>query len=366
MIGNTLRLSFGFIALVASIGLCSCAHAPPEPDTLDESSRDDAAPAAKPASRPGVPAPAAAPTAGEPVPRPGAEATGEGAGSGSFAVAQKLLEANRFEDLLGVFEPDQAQALPPDKKKDLLGMYVEAARRLREKFKDVAFSSLFCERGLLLDPRQVDLMRIQIRNYLSPEMQLVGGAEELAEQLVAVDREDQENQLLRGKVALEQGKYDVAVEWLTRAARSGREQNSPAVQEAWKLLDEAKGHQEELKSSLSMTKELEAMMARAKAQSAKLPQVEVETPAPETRAKIILYMTRWCRYCAKARDLLKSLKVDFSEKDIEDNPKAMQELVEFARNKGIELRGVPVVRIGDELVLGYNPQRIEALVRSLQ
>lgn len=365
MIGNALKHVWWLLALLACAGLSSCAHAPPEPDTLDESADDDAAPAAKPASKAPSPAPAAAQAPAEPVARPGAEATGEGAGSGSFATAKKLLEANRFEDLLGVFEPDQAQALPPDKKKELLGIYVEAARRLREKFKDIAFSSLFCERGLLLDPRHVELLRFQIRNYLSPEMQLVGGAEELAEQLVAVDGTEQENQLLRGKVALEQGRYEVAVEWLTRAARSGREQNSPAVQEAWKLLDEAKGHQEELKSSLSMTKELEAMMARAKAQAAKLPAGEVELP-PERRSEVVLYMTRWCRYCAKARDLLKSLKVEFKEKDIEDNPRAMQELVEFARGKGIELRGVPVVRIGDELVLGYNPQRIEALVRSLK
>lgn len=365
MIGNALRHSRWLMALLFSTGLGACAHAPPEPDTLDESAEDDGAPVAKSAPKAAPPAPAPAPAPAEPVARPGAEATGEGAGSGSFPIAKKLLEANRFEDLLGVFEPDQAQALPPDKKKELLGIYVEAARRLRDKFKDIAFSSLFCERGILLDPRHVELLRIQIRNYLSSEMQLVGGAEELSEQLVALDGADQENQLLRGKVALEQGRYDVAVEWLTRAARSGREQNSPAVQEAWKLLDEAKGHQEELKSSLSMTKELEAMMARAKAQADKSPPAAAEAP-PERRSEIVLYMTRWCRYCAKARDFLKSLKVEFKEKDIEDNPRAMQELVEFARQKGVELRGVPVVRIGDELVLGYNPQRIEALVRSLK
>jgi glutaredoxin len=232
---------------------------------------------------------------------------------------------------------------------------------------------MYCERGLLLNPNHQGLLRLQIKNYLSHEMNLVGGAEELAVTLVKINAEEQENQLLRGKVAFEQGDYDEAVLWLKKAARSGRLQNSPDIQEAWKLLDMAKGKADELKSSLSMTKELELMMARVKTQAAKGPP---KVPAGDgdgggggdeavdpSGGKVVLYMTRWCKYCAKTRDLLKSLKVKFEEKDIEQNQEAMMELMNMAQAARVEVNGVPVVRIGNTLVVGYNPQRIENLIQ---
>jgi glutaredoxin len=292
-----------------------------------------------------------------------------GSGTVDLQKAQDLLKDNKFEDLLGVFEPGQVDGMTPRERAVLADLFHEAATRLKDRFKNVSFSSLYCERGLMLDPRHQPLLRLQIQNYLHPEMKLFGGAEELADKLLAVDAESAENQLLRGKAAFEQGEYDVAVVWLQKAARVGRRKRGPVIEEAWKLLDLAKGKQQEIKAALSMTRELEAMMARAKKRGVQ-PPAAVEPKPDETvdpsGGGITLYMTRWCGYCRKARSLLKGMNVKFEEKDIERDQSALMEMMRYAEDAGVEVTGVPVLRIGNQMVVGYNPQRIESLVAKIR
>ena len=184
-----------------------------------------------------------------------------------------------------------------------------------------------------------------------------------------IDAESAENQLLRGKAAFEQGEYDVAVVYLKKAARVGRRKRGPVIEEAWKLLDLAKGKQQEIKAALSMTRELEAMMARAKKRGAKLPaprEPEDQDAAGLTGGNVTLYMTRWCGYCRKARNLLQGMNVKFEEKDIEKDQAALMEMMRYAEDAGIEVTGVPVLRIGNQMIVGYNPQRIESLVEQIR
>ena len=299
----------------------------------------------------------------------------EGSGLVDLEKARTLLKGNKYEDLLGVFEPNQVEGMTPEERSLLADLFHEAASNLKNRFKNVSFSSLYCERGLMLAPRHQPLLRLQIKNYLHREMKLLGGAEELAEKLLAVDAESAENQLLRGKAAFEQGEYEVAVVWLKKAARVGRRKRGPVIEEAWKLLDLAKGKQQEIKSALSMTRELEAMMARAKKRGVKLPAAkepqpedgaDAAQPADLSGGSVTLYMTRWCGYCRKARSLLKGMNVKFEEKDIEKDQGALMEMMRYAEDAGIEVTGVPVLRIGSQMVVGYNPQRIESLVAKIR
>lgn len=300
-----------------------------------------------------------------------APAKGASAGSGlvDLEKARELLKNNKFEDLLGAFEPGQVDGMAPGERAILADLFHDAASRLRERFKNVSFSSLYCERGLMLAPRHQPLLRLQIENYLHPEMKLFGGAEELAEKLLAVDAESAHNQLLRGKAAFEQGEYEVAVAWLKKAARVGRRKRGAVIEEAWKLLDLAQGKQQEIKAALSMTRELEAMMARAKKRGANPPaaaEARPEDAAHPSGGSITLYMTRWCGYSRKARSLLKGMKVEFEEKDIERDQSALMEMMRYAEEAGVEVTGVPVLRIGNHMVVGYNPQRIESLVAEIR
>jgi len=64
-------------------------------------------------------------------------------------------------------------------------------------------------------------------------------------------------------------------------------------------------------------------------------------------AKVVMYATAWCPYCARARELLKSKKVDFQVIDIDRDPALRQEMM--ARSNR---HTVPQIFIGDVHVGG--------------
>jgi len=81
----------------------------------------------------------------------------------------------------------------------------------------------------------------------------------------------------------------------------------------------------------------------------------------EKRPDVILYATSWCGYCRKTRQLLKELKADFVEKDIEKDRAAGREFFErFGR------AGVPVIDVGGQVIRGYDHQMIREAVRALR
>lgn len=82
----------------------------------------------------------------------------------------------------------------------------------------------------------------------------------------------------------------------------------------------------------------------------------------DDRPDIILYQTRWCGYCRKARQLLKQLDADFVAKDIERDHAAAREY----REKGQGYRGVPLFDFDGEIVRGYSDRLIRRKVRELQ
>jgi glutaredoxin len=87
--------------------------------------------------------------------------------------------------------------------------------------------------------------------------------------------------------------------------------------------------------------------------------VTAPTPTPARSQRVILYSANWCPWCTKARELLSRLGVAFVERDIDRDPGARAELAAKAGPGA----GVPVVDIGGTLVRGYDPDRIEALLR---
>jgi mycoredoxin len=79
---------------------------------------------------------------------------------------------------------------------------------------------------------------------------------------------------------------------------------------------------------------------------------------------VILYATSWCPYCTKTRLFLRSAQIPFTEFDIEKSPRAYQQY------QHINGRGVPVVKIGPNVVQGFDQnairQAIDALVSARQ
>jgi glutaredoxin 3 len=62
---------------------------------------------------------------------------------------------------------------------------------------------------------------------------------------------------------------------------------------------------------------------------------------------VTLYMSDWCPYCQRARDLLTRKHVVFTEVNVEDEPKFREEMI--ARSNR---RTVPQIFIGDKHVGG--------------
>jgi glutaredoxin 3 len=66
-----------------------------------------------------------------------------------------------------------------------------------------------------------------------------------------------------------------------------------------------------------------------------------------TQPAVTVYLSDWCPYCQRARGLLAQKNVDFSEINVEDDPKLRQEMI--ARSNR---RTVPQIFIGDKHVGG--------------
>jgi glutaredoxin-like YruB-family protein len=66
-----------------------------------------------------------------------------------------------------------------------------------------------------------------------------------------------------------------------------------------------------------------------------------------------LYTTPTCPYCKLAKDFLRERNVEFREVDVSQNREALEEMVQ----KSGQL-GVPVIEIGEKIMVGYNRQRL--------
>ncbi len=82
------------------------------------------------------------------------------------------------------------------------------------------------------------------------------------------------------------------------------------------------------------------------------------SPAADTeRGEVVLYATAWCGYCAKTRELLADLGVEYLEYDIERSEEGRRQ---FEALRG---RGVPVLKVGEQVVYGYDRERMVKLLR---
>lgn len=73
---------------------------------------------------------------------------------------------------------------------------------------------------------------------------------------------------------------------------------------------------------------------------------------------ITIYSTENCSYCLKAKAFFKKIGRDFKEVSMADNPK---EVLEAMNSLGV-VGGFPIIRIGNNVVQGFNPIRIAELL----
>ena len=68
----------------------------------------------------------------------------------------------------------------------------------------------------------------------------------------------------------------------------------------------------------------------------------------KTQAEIIIYLTQYCPYCVRAKSLLNSKQVNYTEIDVGVQPELREEMIQ----KSHGITSVPQIFIGDTHVGG--------------
>lgn len=79
-------------------------------------------------------------------------------------------------------------------------------------------------------------------------------------------------------------------------------------------------------------------------------------PVEQRTNTIVLYSTKTCPYCAKARKQLEAGNVNFVEYFIDTDS------IGAARYKELRARGVPVIEADGQVIHGYNQEIIATLI----
>ncbi len=77
-------------------------------------------------------------------------------------------------------------------------------------------------------------------------------------------------------------------------------------------------------------------------------------------AQVTVYSTTWCAFCKAAKQYFDSKNVKYNEVDIEVDTAAGQKIVEETGQMG-----VPVIRVGKEVIVGFDRPRIDAALAKL-
>jgi glutaredoxin-like YruB-family protein len=77
-------------------------------------------------------------------------------------------------------------------------------------------------------------------------------------------------------------------------------------------------------------------------------------------AKVIVYSTPWCAFCKTEKQYLEHLGVAYTNKDIEEDASAYEELMAKVDNQNT---GVPVTDIDGVIVRGFDRKRIDEVLR---
>ena len=74
---------------------------------------------------------------------------------------------------------------------------------------------------------------------------------------------------------------------------------------------------------------------------------------------VTIYSTTWCAFCKAAKNYFDDKGVAYTEVNVEQDAEAGQQI---AKETG--QMGVPVIRIGKELIVGFDRPKIDAALKT--
>lgn len=77
--------------------------------------------------------------------------------------------------------------------------------------------------------------------------------------------------------------------------------------------------------------------------------------------QIIIYGAEWCGFCHMVKRYLDDKKIGYRYVDVDTDPKAGMEAVEKSGQ-----RGIPVIDLGGDIIVGFDRPRIDASLKSHQ
>lgn len=75
--------------------------------------------------------------------------------------------------------------------------------------------------------------------------------------------------------------------------------------------------------------------------------------------RVRIYTTSTCSWCKAAKAYLVDNDIEFTEVDIINDLEGRREMVLMTGQYG-----VPVIRVGERAIVGWNPEEFEALIRN--
>jgi len=72
---------------------------------------------------------------------------------------------------------------------------------------------------------------------------------------------------------------------------------------------------------------------------------------------IKVYSTEFCPYCVSLKEFLKENNIEFQAIDVTEDLKAQEDMIEKSGQMG-----VPVVEIDEQIVIGFDRERIKQLL----
>ena len=75
-------------------------------------------------------------------------------------------------------------------------------------------------------------------------------------------------------------------------------------------------------------------------------------------AKVKVYSTPTCPWCAKVKEYLNEKKVDYEDLNVAEDDKARKVMIEKSGQMG-----VPVIEIGETIIVGFDKEAIDKALK---
>ena len=74
---------------------------------------------------------------------------------------------------------------------------------------------------------------------------------------------------------------------------------------------------------------------------------------------VVIYSTPTCHFCQLAKDFFKENDIAYTEHDVASDMEKRQEMIEKTGQMG-----VPVIEIGDDIVIGFDEDKVKELLEA--